>query len=316
MNKFKFYFILSITTVTLFSCNKDDNTVPYTAPKDYAEQYVTDNNIIKKYLETYYITVTDAPGLPTDQDVTITKIPDGGMQKSIWSYKDNTGDTYPQLKSREVNLHNVLPYTVYYLVLRPGTGSSPTNTDSVLTSYSGRYLQSTTSGSDIAVSQTAFEEVKNPSSYFNLSNVIKGWSEIFPQFKTGTYSGNSDGTISYNDFGAGVMFIPSGLAYFNTGAGSIPGYAPLVFSFKLYEIYRSDTDKDGVTNYLEDINGDGYMYSFTNTTLYPTTPTENIDDTDTDGIPNYLDTDDDGDGYTTAYEISKGTNYLDASIHP
>jgi hypothetical protein len=39
--------------------------------------------------------------------------------------------------------------------------------------------------------------------------------EIFPEFKTGTYSSNTDGTVSYSDFGADVMFIPSGLAYFN-----------------------------------------------------------------------------------------------------
>jgi hypothetical protein len=27
----------------------------------------------------------------------------------------------------------------------------------------------------------------------------------------------ADGTISYNDFGAGIMFIPSGLAYYAAG---------------------------------------------------------------------------------------------------
>jgi hypothetical protein len=43
----------------------------------------------------------------------------------------------------------------------------------------------------------------------SLFSTIKGWSETFPQFKTGTSKANdADGTITH-DFGAGVMFIPS-----------------------------------------------------------------------------------------------------------
>jgi hypothetical protein len=35
-----------------------------------------------------------------------------------------------------------------------------------------------------------------------------------------------------------VSFIPSGLGYFSQGQNSIPAYAPLIFSIKLYEINR------------------------------------------------------------------------------
>ncbi len=330
MNKFKVYFFLIITTLTLFSCQKDD-PVAVVPPQEYSVQYPKDIEVIEEYLSEYYITVTNSPGVTEDQDIVFTKITDVATQPSIKSYELNSGDTYPQLKNRIVTLHNV-PYIIYYLVLRPGSknattnkgGETPTNTDSVLTSYSGSYLKQTTTDNVTTVSATAFEEVKYPSSFFSLLGVIRGWSEIFPQFKTGSYLSNNNGTISYTDFGAGVMFIPSGLAYYNSPAGSIPSYSPLVFSFKLYEISRDDTDGDGVANYLEDlkdINGykDNYMYSFRNTILYPTFPEDVIryaDDTDKDGIPNYLDADDDGDNYTTVYEISKGTNYLDASSHP
>jgi hypothetical protein len=41
MNKFKYYFILSITTLSLFSCSKNDTT-EITPPRDYAAQYATD----------------------------------------------------------------------------------------------------------------------------------------------------------------------------------------------------------------------------------------------------------------------------------
>ena len=54
-----------------------------------------------------------------------------------------------------------------------------------------------------------------------------------PEFKIGNYVANSDGTFSFSDYGAGVMFIPSGLAYFNIEAGSISSYTPIIFNFKL-----------------------------------------------------------------------------------
>jgi hypothetical protein len=114
------------------------------------------------------------------------------------------------------------------------------------------------------------------------------------------------------------MFIPSGLAYYNTGQGPIPGYAPLVFSFKLYEIKRSDlevklgttgylSDPDGVLSYQEDIDGDGYVWTASELPEGAVNP----DDTDGDGTPDFLDFDDDGDGYATRGEIKKadGTYY-------
>ncbi|NRS90889.1 hypothetical protein HNQ02_003836 [Flavobacterium sp. 7E] len=298
MNKFKYYFILSITTLSLFSCSKSDDSVELTPPREYADQYPTDINDIEQYLKTYYVSVS------ADLDATITKIPDGGTQKSIWD------QTEYELKFRTVNRHGV-DYKVYYLVLNEGVGESPTNTDAVLAAYKGEYLQQVTASEVTTLTVTPFEELKFPQSFFNLNSVITGWAEIFPQFKTGTYTEGTNGTISYKDFGAGVMFIPSGLAYYSQGQGAIPSYTPLVFSFKLYEIQRLDSDADGIPNYLEDLNNDGYMYDFRSTINYPVTPAVNADDTDGDGIPNYLDIDDDGDGVTTILEIAAGTDYLD-----
>jgi hypothetical protein len=206
--------------------------------------------------------------------------------------------------TRDVKLHDI-NYKVYYLVLREGIGEKPTNVDGVLASYKGDYLTQVAATTTTAASLTAtqFEESKNPQSFFSLTSTIVGWAEIFPQFKKGTYVANSDGTVSYAGFGAGVMFLPSGLAYFASGSGTIPSYTPLVFSFKLFEIQRQDQDADGIPSYLEDLNGDGYVYDFRNTINYPTAIASNSDDTDADGIPNFLDIDDDGDNFTTKLEI-------------
>ncbi|WP_426063598.1 FKBP-type peptidyl-prolyl cis-trans isomerase [Flavobacterium sp. DSP2-3-1] len=307
MNKFKYYFILLITTVSLFSCSKDDAPAEITPPRDYAVQYATDLTDIEEYLKTYYITVVNHAGFQDDQDVTFTKIATGGTQPSIYSYLKSP--TYPKLLSRPVKLHDIT-YTLYYLVLREGTGISPTNTDGILTSYKGDYLSRQKVAEVETLTATFFEESKSPQQFFNLTTTITGWGETFPEFKTGTYSSNADGTVSYNDFGAGVMFIPSGLGYYNLGSNSIPAYAPLIFSFKLFEINRLDSDGDGIKNFQEDINGDGYVYDYRNTANYPTTPTTTPDDTDKDGIPNFLDTDDDGDGVSTKTEITNANGVL------
>jgi hypothetical protein len=287
MNKFKYYFILMIGVVSLFSCSKND-AAEIEPPRDYAVQYATDNTDIEEYLKNYYIEDVSA-----DVDTKITKIPTGGTQPSIWSYKDKT--TFPKLLSKDVKLHGIT-YQLYYLVLREGIGQSPCNVDGVLTSYKGEYLTRVTTSGVTSLTAVPFEEVKYPQQMLSLFSVITGWSEIFPQFKTGTYTSNTDGTITHNDFGAGIMFIPSGLGYYAAGSSAIPTYSPLVFSFKLYEIQRLDHDSDGIPSYQEDLNGDGYMRLLAAGVVNP-------DDTDGDGIPNFADVDDDGDGYGTKIEI-------------
>ena len=297
MNKFKFYFILLIATVSLFSCSKND-TVEITPPRAYADQYITDIADIEEYLKTYYLDMDLADPNFADKDVVITKIPVGGTQPSLMSYSTAT-TTYPRLKSKIVELHSV-KYTLYYLILREGVGIEPCNVDGVLTSYRGDYLERIVATATTATSIKAvkFEEMKFPQSFFDLTGTVNGWGETFPEFKTGTYTSNSDGTITYKDFGAGVMFIPSGLAYYNAGSGPIPSYAPLVFSFKLYEIQRLDQDADGISSFQEDKDGDGYV-------RYLAAGIDNIDDTDKDGVPDFLDVDDDGDKYNTKLEITK-----------
>lgn len=297
----KFLSFILVATI-LFSCDKSDNdTVEL---RDYQEQYITDLANIEEYMKTHYMTVVNNPGQADDMDVVFTKIPEGGSQVSVWNQTD-----YP-IQTREITVTQNevdVNYKIYFLKLREGSGQKPCNVDNILSGYRGEYIYKETTTEDDGSSTTEvlgkqFEENKNPQTYLSLyGGVIRGWSEIFPQFKTGTYSENPDGTISYNDFGAGVMFIPSGLAYFGTSRSTIPAYSPLVFTIKLFELQRTDQDGDGILSYLEDLNGDGYMYF-----LEEGVP--NVDNTDEneengDNIPDFLDADDDGDGYLTSYEI-------------
>ncbi|WP_163398878.1 FKBP-type peptidyl-prolyl cis-trans isomerase [Flavobacterium fluviatile] len=290
MNKIKYFFILLIAGAALVSCNKDDDDdeVVVVPLRDYQEQYEADNDSIEKYLKTHYIEEVTA-----DFDIKITKIPAGGTQESIFSQTQ-----YP-LQTRDVYNDNIT-YKVYYLVLNEGTGESPCNFDRINAAYVGNLLDG-----------TVFDTSDNLGRTFDLDagvNLIDGWKEIFPKLRAGKAEPvNDDGTITYSDFGAGVMFLPSGLAYYSGGSGEIKAYSPLVFSVKLYDIQRLDHDGDGILDINEDINGDGYVYDFRNKELYANPPAELIDDTDGDGLADFIDTDDDGDGYTTLLEITKPT---------
>lgn len=283
----------------LIACSKDDDNS--TKIRNYQEQYLVDIANIEKFMKTHYITVINHPGYDDDLDVTYTKIPAGGTQVSIW---DQT--TYP-IRNRIVTVtqNNIdIAYKIYYLELRAGSGingSTPSNVDNVLTSFRGEYIYERTETVDDVTTNTTlgeeFEDSRFPQSFLSLSSVrVKGFAEIFPKLKSGDYYDNTDGTISYFNFGAGIVFIPSGLAYYNQSVPNIPTYSPLVFNVKLYEVQRMDHDEDGILSNLEDLNNDGYIYT------HPT-GTSNPDDTDGDGIPDFKDVDDDGDNFVTKAEI-------------
>lgn len=298
MNKFKLYFLVISVTLILFSCNKEDD-VTIIPVRDYASQYETEIVTIENYLKTSYVKeVIDNPGFSDDQDVTIAKIPAGNTTLvSIWDD--------PRLTFKPVELHGIT-YKLYYLNLRQGdieNGSSPCRVDNVLNAYAGSYLYDDSETNDagvttIDIETTPFDRNDYPSIFFALNDLIRGWQEILPLFNTGTYdaSANPNNPAIYQNFGAGVMFIPSGLGYYNSGTSSIPAYSPLIFTFKLYDLKRVDSDGDGIYSYQEDANGNGDITD---------------DDTDGDGTINIFDIDDDGDGVLTKNEIknASGTTY-------
>jgi hypothetical protein len=309
------YFLKSIIVFSLclliVSCSKSDSSSSEPL-RDYATQRDTDMVNIEEFMKSHYMEVVNDPGQTDDQDVKFTLIPIGGTQVSIWDQTD-----YPK-QSRLISVKQGdadIVYKIYYLQLRQGSGTAPCNVDKVKTAYRGEYiLKSTDSSVDPAVityNSTQFQEAKFPIE-IDLFTAIRGWGEIFPKFKTGSYVTNSDGTVSYSDFGAGVMFIPSGLAYYSGATGGIPSYSPLIFGFKLYNLERNDQDSDGIPSYLEDtatsvtdLNGtvtilpnvpDGYVNILA-------TGVTNPDDTDGDKKPDFYDIDDDGDGVMTKVEI-------------
>lgn len=267
---FKIVLLLVVAT-TFLACPQDDSGPQATPARPYEEVYLEDIAKIEDFLHTHYVTV-DA-----DYNTEFFEIPEGGTQTPIWDM--------PELESVDRNIHDIT-YKIYFLKLREGVGESPTRIDSSFVSYKGNLLE------DVSVT---FDQSINPV-WFPLEDVIRGWGEIIPEFKTGTHTANPDGTITFDNYGAGVMFLPSGLGYYNTATGNIPSYSCLIFNFKLNNLEFRDHDRDRILSKYE------YGLNFN----------EEANDTDNDGIPDYIDVDDDGDGALTKNEIK--FTYMDGGV--
>jgi len=287
MTRIKF-FLIAIVSISLFSsCKKDDDSGTVTPPRDRSVQYAADIIDIEDYLKSHYLTVTvDANNNPVP---TIHVKVAGDGHQSILEQTDyplltktikNDSRVYTTANSLVGTLiEDPVEYKIYYLKIREGIGQSPTRVDSTLVTYRG-----------IDLDDKQFDYRPNPV-WFEQESVVAGWRNILTEFKSGNASDDpaNPGNVLLTDHGVGVMFIPSGLGYFSSSAGTLSAYSPIVFTFNLHKVKYQDSDKDGVLSINEDLNGNGDYYD---------------DDTDGDGTPNFLDTDDDGDGTLTKREVS------------
>jgi hypothetical protein len=278
--------------VALVSCKNDDNGGPDAIPPSLLSDVAPeDDETIREFLNTHFYNYEEFETPPEGFDYRIVIDTIAGenadkrpLMEDAESITLNVSSSFLGLSAGEENIAHKL----YYIEAREGGGESPTYADSTLVKYEGSLLNGTT-----------FDE-RNDFQWFDISGIeVRGFANGYAQFKTGT-SGqiveNPDGTYSFNDSGIGVIFIPSGLAYFNRASGSIPSYSPLIFKLELGTfVPDTDHDNDGIPSIEEDLNGNGFLRD---------------DNTDEDREPfnairpNYFDADDDGDGIPTRDEIS------------
>jgi len=263
--KFKnILFILAVSTV-IFSCKKDDDNASFDAVKQALEDDVT----LIDYLQKHYLNETD-----------------GG----IWTIKNGETPLMEQVETQEV-IYNDIAYKLYVLKQNEGATVSPTNIDSIYCTYTGMLLDSTVFDSK---SNFSWNIVDKPAT---LDNLIPGWQYGFTNFKGGNVVINADESFDFEDYGKGVLFIPSGLAYGNKESAIIAANSPLIFEISLKDVKLRDYDLDGILSNDEDRNHDGDVKN---------------DDTDGDLIPNFADSDDDGDGKLTRDEDTNNNgNWFD-----
>ena len=266
MNKIKNIFALVIVSILVYSCGSNSSST--IEDFDHEAQALVDSDTLIKFLKNHYY------------DTSVDSV------KTLVSGKVSLYDDKQNLKSIEVT-ENDIDFTMYYYTKNVGTPTVdkgfPTVMDSVLVKYYGQRIINTESLS------TSFD--KNDGVWFTLSGVVRGWTHGFTKFKGGDNITNN-GPITFENGGSGVLFIPSGLGYKNTGNGSILANECLMFYIDLYDFVKdTDHDNDGVASIFEDPDGDKDPRN---------------DDTDLDGVPNFFDSDDDGDGVLSIDEDKNG----------
>lgn len=292
--KLKTYALSTLCFLALLSsCKKDDDTFEEIPQRDRTEQQVADLDSLKNYLNThYYNRATFAgPGNHTISELIIKKLQkDGSGNYLPMPDADNNQmlSVAVDIDNPKITTHQDITYQYYTLELNEGGGVNPHFSDNVRLNYNG-FLPD---GKSFDGSITPVE--------FDLMSLIPGWRAVIPQFKTAEgFNENADGTVTFNNYGLGVMFLPSGLGYYgNPSSGNIPAYSNLMFAFELYQSEINDHDGDGIPSYMEDLDGDKNLYN---------------DDTDGDGIPNFLDNDDDGDRILTINEMTRQTYTFDTN---
>jgi FKBP-type peptidyl-prolyl cis-trans isomerase FkpA len=269
--------IIVVLIASLWACSPDEIDIVVVPVLDRGEQQIVDNDSLVGYLQTHYYNksfFSNTSANYSKDDIVIIDSP-----------TDSEGNTY-ELLWDDIAVHQTSflnqDYVYYVLDLNPELfpgdgGPNPNFTDNVSINYTG-----------LLQDGNLFDSTVNPAT-LNLLGVIPGWRDVLQDFKTAEIGPiqNPDGTDSYSNYGVGVMFLPSGLAYYNGPPFGIPIYSNLIFKFELYSSSPIDNDSDLVLTHLEDVNGN-----------------EDITDDDTDGdlVPDYLDVDDDGDGVLTRNE--------------
>jgi len=271
-HKYNILFICALI-ISIISCSPDDEGTIVSVPEnDRTEQQVVDNDSLVDYLNTHYYNSAEVNAFanPTIADVVITEL-----------LEDETLPSDATLLMTDAELKTTtyldVEYEYYILEIKQGEGaSSPRFCDKVRVKYAGSLMD----GVDFETKTTPVD--------FDLTGVIPGWSRVMPEFNVGTFVTNSDGTVSFENYGLGVMFLPSGLGYYATYTGSIPSYSNLVFKFELLQSETADHDFDNIPSYMEVIEADYDLFG---------------KDTDEDLVVDFVDGDDDGDGTFTADEV-------------
>lgn len=278
--------------ITLWSCGNDDNIVngvEVAPPRALSDVVVEDDVKIQDYLRTHFYNYEDFENPPENFDFNIVIDTIAGDNQNKIPILEREELTFVDVNVSSDNFLDIpeednISHRLYYLSAREGDGDTPTIVDSVYIKYEGFRLNN--SVFDANLTWFDLQGVGLPS---NSGAFVKGFEKGLTLFKDGNeLLVNDDGTFEIKDSGIGVIFMPSGLGYFNNSQQVGEAYAPLAFKIDLLETNTSDHDRDGVPSIMEDLDEDLDLFN---------------DDTDEDGLPDYLDSDDDNDEIPTIDEI-------------
>ena len=253
LKKISFYFIILL--ISLYSCKKEEEIVP---PRDVAEQVSEEEIKLEQFLSSHFYNYEQFESSDIPLEISIDTITFPNQEKTAL-----INQVTKQFVKVKTSSGDLIDHPIYTLIAKEGTGQSPSRADSTYVSYKGMLL-----------SKSQFDSSLEPI-WFDLTAVVRGFREGLGLFKSGEFTVDQNNVATFSNYGQGIIFMPSGLGYYNNNSGSIPEYSPLIFIINLYLVKKTDHDGDGILSGLEyDNDGDGLP-----------------DDSDEDGLADYLDAD-------------------------
>ena len=241
--------------ISLTSCKKEEEIEP---PRDVAEQASEEEIKLEEFLSSHFYNYEQFESSDIPVEISIDSI--AGSNQGKIALINQVVKQFVKVKTSSGDL---IDHPIYTLIAKEGSGQSPSRADSTYVSYKG-----------ILLNKNQFDRSFEPI-WFDLTSVVRGFREGLGAFKSGDFTVDQNNMVTFSNYGQGIIFMPSGLGYYNQNSGAIPEYSPLIFIINLYLVKKTDHDGDGILSGLEyDNDGDGLP-----------------DDTDEDGLADYLDQD-------------------------
>lgn len=235
--------------VMIWSCkNDDDSSIIVVPPRPLSEVTLENDASIRSYLETHFYNYEAFENPTEDFDYRIVIDTIAGENSEKTPLMEQVLQEDINISSSDLGLdadEKDIKHTLYYLVIRQGSGNQATVKDSVYLNYQGMRLDGTVFDSRLGspawfdLPGTYNETVQSPPS-------ITGFRHGISKFKAGgEIIDNEDGTFEVTGSGIGLIVMPSGLAYFNnTTIGQ--AYAPLIFEVNLLVAKTKENEEDNV----------------------------------------------------------------------
>lgn len=229
----KVILILFAVSVLAVSCKKDDD-YKEEPPRDRGEEAIAAQNEIEEFLSNYAYNYEDFENPREDFDyrVVFDSIAPGSDRTPLIEQVDYkmVEDLYePEVK-----------YKLYYLKVAQGEGPAVADAEVAHITYETWRLSN-----NELLDRTGSSEPKPFVMDNKFSNT--GLKEVLKEFNAADgFIENEDGTISYEGFGIGAAFVPSGLAFYNQPPlGTLIGYYnQLIYTFHVKGVTETEGEEE------------------------------------------------------------------------
>lgn len=220
-------------SVLAISCKKDDN-YKEEPPRDRAEEAIFAQNQIEEFLSknAYNYEEFENPSEGFDYRVVIDSIVPGSGKTPLIEQVD--------YKMVEDVYEPAVKYKLYYLKVAQGEGPAVDSAEVAHITYESWRL------SNYDLLERTSSSVPKP---FVMDNKYSntGLKEVLKEFNASDgYIENEDGTISFEGYGIGAAFVPSGLAFFNQPPLGAPigYYNQLIYTFQVKGISEKEEEEE------------------------------------------------------------------------